>query len=76
MAQATETAIWQGTTGAGSFEGFSSLFADAQFATDGGQVITPGTITSSNVIAELGKVVDAIPYLVVALGAVTSFTTG
>ena len=61
VAQATETAIWQGSSSAGSFEGFSSLFADAQFGTDGGQVITPGTITSSNVITELGKVVDAIP---------------
>ena len=61
VAQATEQSIWQGSAGAGSFDGFSTLFANAQFATDGGTVITPGAITPTNVIAELGKVVDGIP---------------
>jgi len=61
VAQATEQSIWQGSAGAGSFDGFSTLFADAQFATDGGSVVTPGTVTPANVIAELGKVVDEIP---------------
>ena len=61
VAQATETAIWQGSAGAGSFDGYSTLFADAQFATDGGTVVTPTAITPTNVIAELGKVVDGIP---------------
>lgn len=61
VAAATETSIWSGTAGAGTFDGFSTLFADAQFATDGGTVLTPATITPSNVIAALGEVVDAIP---------------
>ena len=61
VAQAVEQNIWSGTAGAGTFDGFSTLFADAQFATDGGTVITPGTVTATNVIAELGKVVDDIP---------------
>ena len=49
------------TAGAGTFDGFSTLFADASFAAAGGHVETPTTVTPSNVIAELGKVVDAIP---------------
>lgn len=59
IAQATEQNIWSGSAGAGTFDGFSALFANAQFGTDGGQTITPAAITSSNVIAEMGKVVDA-----------------
>ena len=61
VAQAVEQNIWSGSAGAGTFDGFSTLFADAQFATDGGTVIAPATITATNVIAELGKVVDDIP---------------
>ena len=61
VASATETSIWSGTAGAGTFDGFSTLFADASFASAGGHVETPTTVTPSNVIAELGKVVDAIP---------------
>lgn len=61
VAQAVEQNIWSGSAGAGTFDGFSTLFADAQFATDGGTTVTPTTINSSNVIAELGKVVDDIP---------------
>lgn len=61
VAQATEQNIWSGSAGAGTFDGFSTLFAAAQFTTDGGTTIVPTTINSSNVIAELGKVVDDIP---------------
>ena len=41
--------------GAGTFDGFSTLFADASFAAAGGHVETPTTVTPSNVIAELEK---------------------
>jgi len=61
VAQAVEKNIWSGSAGAGTFDGFETLFADAQFGTDGGTTIVPGAVTASNVIAELGKVVDAIP---------------
>ena len=35
VAQATEQSIWSGTAGAGTFDGFSTLFADASFAAAG-----------------------------------------
>ena len=47
----TETFLWNATTGLGKL-----------LKTDGAQVVTtPLAITSSNVIAEMGRVVDAIP---------------
>lgn len=61
VAQAVEQNIWSGSAGAGTFDGFATLFADAQFGTDGGTTIAPDAVVASNVIAELGKVVDAIP---------------
>lgn len=63
VAQAVETAIWSGAGGVGSndFKGLTTLFAEASFGTDGGTTITPTTVNAGNVIAELGKVVDAIP---------------
>lgn len=58
VGEATEQAIWSGTAGAGSFAGFDALLtADATVA----DVSTPLAITSSNVIAEMGRVIDAIP---------------
>jgi len=56
VANATETSIWQGSAGEGSFDGF-----DALLTADGGADVAKATVTSSNVIAELGKIVDAIP---------------
>ena len=57
VANATETSIWQGSAGEGSFDGFETLLA-----ADGDVVdVSAGTVTSANVIAELGKIVDAIP---------------
>ena len=64
VAEATETSIWQGDgTVNGEFEGFNSIVADAITATaiPAGQIVTGTTIDATNVIAELGKVVDAIP---------------
>jgi hypothetical protein len=57
VANATETSIWQGSAGEGSFDGFETLLAADADVVD----VTAGTVTSSNVIAELGKIVDAIP---------------
>jgi len=57
VANATETSIWQGSAGEGDFDGFSTLLA-----ADGDVVdVTGSAITASNVVAELGKIVDAIP---------------
>ena len=60
VAEKTERDIWSGTEGAGSFDGFATLIA-ADAALPAGQNITAATVTAANVIAELGKVVDAIP---------------
>lgn len=57
VAQATEQSIWQGSTGEGSFDGFSALLAADADVVD----VTGSAITASNVIDELKAVVDAIP---------------
>lgn len=54
VAQGTEQRIW-------GADGFTGLFADAAFGTDGGTTIAPAAVDAANVITELGKVVDAIP---------------
>ena len=58
VAQKNEENIWQGATAnAGEFDGFTALLA-----ADGDVVDVVGTtVDASNVITELGKVVDAIP---------------
>ena len=60
-ASAVETALWSGTdAGAGSFDGFQTLLSlDANLPA--GQEVTGTTVTAGNVVAEMGKVVDAIP---------------
>jgi hypothetical protein len=55
----TETDIWSGTAGAGTFDGFATLLTAATLPA--GQDITGVAITPANVVAELGKVVDALP---------------
>ena len=58
VAQKTEENIWQGATAnAGEFDGFTALLAADSDVID----VTGTTVTAANVIAELGKVVDAIP---------------
>ena len=57
VANATETSIWQGSAGEGSFDGFSTLLAADATVVD----VTGAAITSANVIAQLGAIVDAIP---------------
>ncbi len=58
VAEKTEQNIWQGATAnAGEFNGFQALLA-----ADGDVVdVTGTTLSATNIIAELGKVVDAIP---------------
>lgn len=61
VAEKTEQNIWSGATAnAGEFNGFAALLA-ADAALPSAQEVAGTTITSSNVITELGKVVDAIP---------------
>ena len=58
VAEKTEQTIWQGTDAtAGEFDGFATLLAADADVVD----VTGTTVTSANVIAELGKIVDAIP---------------
>lgn len=61
VAAKMETNIWQGNTAtSGEFDGFEKKLkndADLPAANE----VTGTTVTSSNVLAEIGKVVDAIP---------------
>ena len=66
VAQNTERCIWQGNVAAGtnnSFDGFEKLIAAAATAGDipAAQQVTGTTLTAANIVAELSKVVDAIP---------------
>ena len=57
VANATETSIWSGSAGEGNFDGLEAL------ATADGDVVdvVGTTVTAANVVAELSKIVDAIP---------------
>ena len=58
VAQKNETNIWAGVNAnAGEFDGLVTLMTADADVTD----VTGTTVTAANVIAELGKVVDAIP---------------
>jgi hypothetical protein len=57
VANATETSIWSGSAGEGSFDGLVTLAAADTDVVD----VVGITITAANVIDELAKVVDAIP---------------
>ena len=57
VASSTETSIWDGASGADNFDGLRALaLADATV-----NDVTGTASTSANVVAELGKIVDAIP---------------
>jgi len=60
VAEKTEQNIWKGVTAnAGEFDGFQTLAAaDATVIDVAG---ASGGVTATNVVAELGKIVDAIP---------------
>lgn len=56
IADDIETKIWQGADGAGSFDGFETLFAaDSNVA----KISTPVAITASNAISEARRVIAA-----------------
>lgn len=58
VAEKTEQNIWQGVNAtAGEFDGLTTLLAADADVVD----VVGTTVTSANVIAELGKIVDAIP---------------
>tara|TARA_R110002012_G_scaffold92642_1_gene224839 strand:- start:561 stop:1484 length:924 start_codon:yes stop_codon:yes gene_type:complete len=57
VASATETSIWSGAAGEGNFNGLKTLAAADGTVVD----VAKATVTAANVIAELGKIVDAIP---------------
>ena len=62
VAAATENNIWQGNLGgaqAGEFDGFTTLMTADADVIDVAAVA--GGVNAANVIAELGKIVDAIP---------------
>ena len=61
VAEKTEQNIWSGATAnAGEFNGFAALLA-ADAALPAAQEVAGTTVTAANVVAELGKIVDAIP---------------
>jgi hypothetical protein len=58
VAQATEISIWRGANAtAGQFDGLVTLMTADSDVVD----VVGTTVTAANVIAEMGKVVDAIP---------------
>lgn len=57
VANATETSIWSGASGEGSFDGFSALLAADATVVD--VAVVGGGVTAANVIAQLGRIVDA-----------------
>ena len=61
VAQKTEQDIWSGTAGAGSFDGFATLLTADTLPSGQDIAKVAGGVNAGNVIAELGKVVDAIP---------------
>jgi len=61
VAAKNETNIWSGVTAnAGEFDGFATLLA-ADAALPAAQEVAGTTVTAANVVAEMGKIVDAIP---------------
>ena len=62
VAQKTEQNIWRGVTATnGEFDGLTTLLAADALLPTANEITTGTTVTSGNVIGELGKVVDAIP---------------
>ena len=57
VASATETSIWAGAAGEGNFDGLKTLAAADATVVD----VAKTTVTSANVVAQLGAIVDAIP---------------
>lgn len=61
VAESVEVSIWRGANGTtGQIDGIATLLA-ADAALPTAQEVTGTTVTSSNVVAQLGLIVDAIP---------------
>lgn len=62
VAQKNEQNLWQGAVGNnGEYDGIGTVLAANLASIPTNQKITGTTVTASNVIAELGKIVDEIP---------------
>lgn len=63
VAEATERSLWKGVNAtSGQFGGImTQAIAEAGTGIPAGQVVSGTTVDATNVIAEMGKVVDAIP---------------
>lgn len=71
VADALETSIWNGASGADDFDGFQALCA-----ADGTVVDVAGTaVDSANVIAEMGKVIDAANVASLAKSDITLYVS-
>jgi hypothetical protein len=71
VAQATEQSIWNGSTGEGNFDGFTTLLA-----ADGDVVDVVGTnITAANCIDELAKIIDAAPQAILGKEDLTLYVS-
>ena len=71
VADALETSIWNGASGADDFDGFQALCA-----ADGNVVDVAGTaVDSANVIAEMGKVIDAANVASLAKSDITLYVS-
>ena len=57
VAQATENSIWGGAAAEGNFDGFKTIMQADSDVVD----VTGQSVTAANVIAELTKIIDAIP---------------
>jgi hypothetical protein len=71
VANATETSIWSGSAGEGSFDGFATLLGADSTVVD----VAKATVTSSNVIAQLGAIVDAAPSAVLGKEDLTLYVS-
>ena len=71
VANATETSIWSGAAGEGSFDGFATLMAADATVVD----VAKATVTSANVIAQLGAIVDAAPSTILGKEDLTLFVS-
>ena len=71
VANATENSIWRGSAGEGDFDGFATLLGADATVVD----VTAATVTSANVIAQLGAIVDAAPSAVLGKEDLTLYVS-
>ena len=71
VTNATENSIWRGSAGEGDFDGFATLLGADATVVD----VTAATVTSANVIAQLGAIVDAAPSAVLGKEDLTLYVS-